>query len=142
MLSRFGLRRARSLDGDAAKCDLLALAGKDRWMEYGEDMFTLASANTPEFRLEFKVLLDYLRLDVSRALAECRTDYANNAPWGRGFRNLAKVHLESNWHLLMLRVTPAMVRLGFPGFGSAVKRHVMGSYTGMGAPTLSSQVSV
>lgn len=136
MLGRFGVSRAQVSGGDAGRCDLLALLGKDRWMGYADDMVVLATSNDEQSRLEFQVMLKYLRLDVSRALLECRADFLRNEDWNLGLKGIVGVHLSSRWHLFVLGKIPTLVRLGFPRFGSSIKRHVNGTYTGTSRPSL------
>lgn len=134
MPSRFDRYELR--DGDAIRCDILALMGANRWTAYAEVMKDLASDNAPQSRREFRAMLYYLRIDVRRALRECRRDFARKEEWNIGFTNMLRAHIRSYWNLFVLWNIPALIQCGFSRVASRVSQYVTSAYTGRDVPSL------
>lgn len=126
----------------AAMCDLMALAGRDRWKEWGNHMADNLSQNTEQARFEFRVMLDCLRLDVGRTLRDYRTRFAREANWETEFFKLVKMHLRSSWHLFAPTCLPLIALCGFHRAALSVPAHVAASYEGLDLRVISaSQVA-
>jgi hypothetical protein len=114
----------------------MALAGKDRWKKWGDDMRNELSQNTTQSRLELRTMLRMLRLDLNRALVEHRARFAQSADWEKDFSQLLKMHLRSSWHLFALDCMPLLTRCGFHMIAPSVPARVAASYEGIDLPTI------